>query len=175
VSETDDEVERDAQRGPGRLIIGSPESDSRVKGAIALYIRVYAREGFEQACEQFHAVLADALKNQKDRPIVIYGDIDGHRDRRGFLDVDMLDFQCIAYAMARKCASHISMPSIEVHPDALPDKPSTEISITDRPYFEGNPAPEGVELVNPLDEVDPEIRAFFRQQQRIYEYNRRRK
>jgi hypothetical protein len=160
VSETDDEVERDAQRGPGRLIIGSPESDSRVKGAIALYIRVYAREGFE---------------NQKDRPIVIYCDIDGHRDRRGFLDVDMLDFQCIAYAMARKCASHISMPSIEVHPDALPDKPSTEISITDRPYFEGNPAPEGVELVNPLDEVDPEIRAFFRQQQRIYEYNRRRK
>ena len=52
MSETDDEVERDAQRGPGKLIIGSRESATRGTGATAPSIRVYARERCGQACEQ---------------------------------------------------------------------------------------------------------------------------
>jgi hypothetical protein len=173
-SQADDEIERESQRGPAKLVIGSTESDSRIKGAVACYIRVFASEGFEKACEQFHAALADALKKNPGKPIVIYCDIDNHRDSRGFLDVDMLDFQCIAYAVARKYASKISMPSIEAHPDSLPEKPPNGEFEYDRMHFDASTVPEGIELVNPLNEVDEEIKAFFRRQQQIHEHNRAR-
>ena len=171
-SKTGDEVEGESQRGPAKLVIGSPESDSRLKGAVACYIRVFASEGFEKACEQFNAALAQALNKNPGKPIVIYCDIENHRDRRGFLDVDMLDFQCIVYAVARKYASKISMPSLEAHPDSLPARPPEGAFEYDGMHFDASTVPEGVEPVNPLDEVDDEIKAFFRQQQQMYENSR---
>jgi hypothetical protein len=86
----------------------------------------------------------------------------------------MLDFQCIAYAVARKYASKISMPSIEAHPDSLPEKPLNGAFEYDHMHFDASTVPEGIEPVNPLDEVDEEIKTFFKRQQQIYEHNRAR-
>lgn len=41
-------------------------------------------------------------------------------------------------------------------------------------HFDASTVPEGMELVNPLDEIDEEIKTFFKRQQQIYEHNRAR-
>ena len=65
------------------------------------------------------------------------------------------------------------MPSIEAHPDSS-QKPPNGAFEYDHMHFDASTVPEGMELVNPLDEIDEEIKTFFKRQQQIYEHNRAR-
>lgn len=60
---------------------------------LALHYRVRRRENFETAAQGLFELLSSAQKSSPNRPRVLYLDIDGHRNKAGGFDADMLELQ----------------------------------------------------------------------------------
>ncbi|RHV68449.1 hypothetical protein DXB18_03890 [Clostridium sp. OM02-18AC] len=61
--------------------------------AIALYHRIMKRENFETAATDLFHLLVNAQKKDPNVPRILYVDIDGHRNKAGGFDRDMLELQ----------------------------------------------------------------------------------
>jgi hypothetical protein len=62
-------------------------------GPVAVYHRVYATEGFEQAAQTLFRLVRKAQATSPGAPRVLHLDIDGHRNPAGGFDADMLELQ----------------------------------------------------------------------------------
>ena len=60
---------------------------------LALYHRVMRRENFEKAAKDLFYLLQTAQKKSPNHPRFLYVDIDGHRNKKGGFDGDMLELQ----------------------------------------------------------------------------------
>ena len=60
---------------------------------VAIYHRVYRRENFEIAANDLIGLIYAAQEQQPDIPRALYVDIDGHRNKAGGFDDDMLELQ----------------------------------------------------------------------------------
>lgn len=61
--------------------------------SVAIYHRVYAREGFEKSAQILFDLVRKAQGIAPDKPRILYLDIDGHRNRAGGFDRDMAELQ----------------------------------------------------------------------------------
>lgn len=61
--------------------------------AVALYHRVYAHEGFEEAAQALFKLVQQAQQVQPNKKRHLFLDIDGHRNEQGGFDADMLELQ----------------------------------------------------------------------------------
>jgi hypothetical protein len=61
--------------------------------AVAIYHRVYAKERFEEAAQTLFRLVREAQKKSPGAERLLYLDIDGHRNRNGGFDSDMLELQ----------------------------------------------------------------------------------
>jgi hypothetical protein len=62
-------------------------------GQIAIYHRVYVREGFDEAAQTLFRLVREAQRTSPGVERVLYLDIDGHRNEAGGFDSDMFELQ----------------------------------------------------------------------------------
>jgi hypothetical protein len=60
---------------------------------VAIYHRVYASEGFDEAAQMLFRLVQQAQNTSPGADRLLYLDIDGHRNEAGGFDVDMLELQ----------------------------------------------------------------------------------
>jgi hypothetical protein len=60
---------------------------------VAIYHRVYAREGFDEAAQALFRLVREAQRTSPGAQRVLYLDIDGHRNEAGGFDADMFELQ----------------------------------------------------------------------------------
>src|SRR5262245_3143038 len=61
--------------------------------ATAIYHRVYAQEGFAEAAQTLFKLVQEAQRQQPNKKRLLYLDIEGHRNKQGGFDDDMLELQ----------------------------------------------------------------------------------
>jgi hypothetical protein len=59
----------------------------------AIYHRVYAHEGFEEAAQTLFKLVQQAQQLRPNKKRVLFLDIDGHRNDQGGFDADMFELQ----------------------------------------------------------------------------------
>jgi hypothetical protein len=72
-----------------------PRSQAKKKsdGAVAIYHRVYASEGFEEAAQTLFRLVQQAQRTSPGAERLLFLDIDGHRNEAGGFDSDMFELQ----------------------------------------------------------------------------------
>jgi hypothetical protein len=59
----------------------------------AIYHRVYAHEGFDEAAQTLFKLVKKAQEVQPNKKRMLFLDIDGHRNEQGGFDTDMFELQ----------------------------------------------------------------------------------
>jgi hypothetical protein len=69
------------------------KKDEPSGGPAAIYHRVYAHEGFDEAAQTLFKLVKMAQQEQPNKERVLFLDIDGHRNEQGGFDTDMVELQ----------------------------------------------------------------------------------
>jgi hypothetical protein len=69
------------------------QKPSEAETATAIYYAVQAQENFETAAQRLFELVQKAQRARPGRRRIIFLDIEGHRDRQGKFDADMLELQ----------------------------------------------------------------------------------
>lgn len=86
----------------------------REKKLTAIYHRVMRRENFEAAAKDLFRLLTETQKAQPDKERALYLDIDGHRNKDGGFDADMLELQkefCLGFLLPYFTEIHMPLGS----------------------------------------------------------------
>ncbi|HBY93935.1 MAG: hypothetical protein M5U01_17610 [Ardenticatenaceae bacterium] len=61
--------------------------------AVAIYHVVYSREGFEETAQTLFKLVQEAQRLHPGRKRILFLDIEGHRNKSGGFDADMVELQ----------------------------------------------------------------------------------
>lgn len=88
-----EQVQRAIKQTGGTEILSINEEENLDTQKIAIYHVVYENEGLEESAKTIYELLCSAKEQGQNKPRILYLDIDGHTDKYGKFDEEMLELQ----------------------------------------------------------------------------------